>query len=118
MTSWVFRFPDQRCTEQGLCARGSSADAPECLASCEMAFFCGNEATGGASALGTSVREEIGGVETVAQALGPAHGTLVSRRPGRDRRAIAATARIYDPAGDRPERQSTGPHTRNRRITP
>lgn len=71
--------------------------APACLAACELAFFCRHEATGCTAALGTSVREELGGVETVAEALGLADGTLV---PGEDRAEAAqllrAAARLYD----------------------
>jgi hypothetical protein len=70
--------------------------APGCLAACEMAFFCRNEATGCTAALGLSVREELGGVETVAEALGLADGTLVA---GDDQAEAAAmlrtTARIF-----------------------
>lgn len=50
--------------------------APECLASCEMAYFCRHEARGSTAALGRSVREELGGVETVETALGLAAGTV------------------------------------------
>lgn len=71
--------------------------APECLASCEMAFFCRNEAAGCTAALGVSVREELGGVETVAQALGLAHGTLLPSPDQADAAALLqATARVYD----------------------
>jgi hypothetical protein len=52
--------------------------APDCLAKCEMAYFCRDEATGCTAALGLSVREELGGVETVAEALGLADGSLVA----------------------------------------
>jgi hypothetical protein len=43
---------------------------PECLASCEMAFFCRDEAAGTTAALGRTVREELGGMEHVATVLG------------------------------------------------
>jgi len=70
--------------------------APDCLAKCEMAFFCRHEATGCTAALGLSVREELGGVETVAEALGLADGTLVA---GDEQAEVAemlrATARIF-----------------------
>ncbi|MCP3785290.1 hypothetical protein NLX85_18150 [Micromonospora sp. A3M-1-15] len=70
--------------------------APDCLAKCEMAFFCRHEATGCTAALGLSVREELGGVETIVEALGLADGTLVAS----DDQAEAATmlrrtARIF-----------------------
>jgi hypothetical protein len=55
--------------------------APECMASCEMAFFCRHEARGQTAALGRTIRDELGGVETVATALGLAAGT---QPPGDD----------------------------------
>lgn len=70
--------------------------APDCLANCEMAFFCRHEAAGCTAALGLVVREELGGVETVAEALGLAEGTLAA---GDDRAEVAAllrtTAKIF-----------------------
>jgi hypothetical protein len=50
--------------------------SPECLAMCELAYFCRDESRGGTATLGKTVREELGGVETVATALGLAAGTL------------------------------------------
>lgn len=50
--------------------------APECLATCELCYFCRDEAQGTTSALGRTVREELGGVELVDTALGLAAGTL------------------------------------------
>jgi hypothetical protein len=50
--------------------------APECLATCELAYFCRHEARGSTAALGRTVREELGGVEAVADVLGLAAGTL------------------------------------------
>src|SRR5690606_39586247 len=49
---------------------------PECLNTCELARFCRNEAYGSTRALGRDVAEELGGVESVASALGLARGTL------------------------------------------
>jgi hypothetical protein len=70
--------------------------SPDCISSCEMAFFCRDEATHCTSALGRSVREDLGGVETVAEALGLADGSLL---PGVDQEEIATqlrmTARVY-----------------------
>nr|WP_238436591.1 MULTISPECIES: hypothetical protein [unclassified Frankia] len=70
--------------------------APGCLSTCELAFFCRHEATGRTATLGIGVREELGGVETVADALGLAHGT---RAPDDDQAEAAAmlrtTARVY-----------------------
>ncbi|MFI5955923.1 hypothetical protein [Cryptosporangium sp. NPDC051539] len=48
--------------------------APGCLSSCELGFFCREESAGCTDALGTSVREQLGGVETVAEVLRIAHG--------------------------------------------
>lgn len=50
--------------------------APECLASCEMCFFCRDECAGQTTVLGRDVRDELGAVETVRTALGLADGTL------------------------------------------
>jgi len=49
---------------------------PGCLSVCDMAFFCRQEAVGCTAALGVGVREQLGGVETVAEALGLADGTV------------------------------------------
>lgn len=51
--------------------------APECLASCEMAYFCRHESHGRTEALGRAVSDELGGVETVAGVLALADGTQV-----------------------------------------
>ncbi|HEX5541330.1 MAG TPA: hypothetical protein VFX60_07165 [Micromonospora sp.] len=64
--------------------------APECLSICELAYFCRNEARGATAALGRTVREELGGVETVAEVLGLAAGTLT---PADDRVEAAALLR-------------------------
>ncbi len=52
--------------------------APECLDTCEMARFCRHEAGDDTAALGRSVRDELGGIETVTSALGLAEGTLAA----------------------------------------
>jgi hypothetical protein len=64
--------------------------SPQCIASCELAFFCRDEAAHRTAALGKVVREELGGVETVAEALGLADGSLA---PADDQREIAALLR-------------------------
>jgi hypothetical protein len=46
-----------------------AAYAPECLSTCEMCFFCRDEARGCTAALGRDAREELGGVEHIATAL-------------------------------------------------
>jgi hypothetical protein len=60
---------------------------PDCLASCEMCFFCRDEARGSTAALGREVRDELGAVESVAVALGLADGVLTPA----DDQAEAAT---------------------------
>jgi hypothetical protein len=50
--------------------------APECLSACELSVYCRHEAAGTTAALGRSVREALGGVETVTEALGLAAGTI------------------------------------------
>ena len=51
--------------------------APECLSSCEMCYFCRDEARGATAALGRDARDDLGAVDTVRAALGLADGTLV-----------------------------------------
>jgi hypothetical protein len=74
---------------------------PDCLSVCEMAFFCRDEAAGRTAALGVGVREQLGGVETVTEALGLAEGTVA---PGDDQTEAAAmlrtVARVYASALD------------------
>jgi hypothetical protein len=52
--------------------------APQCLASCEMCYFCRDEARGTTSALGREVRDELGAVELVGVVLGLADGRLTA----------------------------------------
>jgi|SRR5580658_888287 hypothetical protein len=51
--------------------------APECLASCEMCFFCRDEARGRTTSLGREVHDELGAVEEISTVLGLADGTRV-----------------------------------------
>ena len=48
--------------------------APECLSACELSVFCRDESSGATAALGRPVRDALGGVETVAEALALASG--------------------------------------------
>ena len=48
--------------------------APECLASCEMCFFCRAEARGRTVSLGRDVHDELGAVDEVSIVLGLADG--------------------------------------------
>jgi hypothetical protein len=50
--------------------------APECLATCEMCFFCRDEARGRTASLGRAVRDELGAVDEVATVLALAEGAL------------------------------------------
>ncbi len=50
--------------------------APECLAACEMCYFCRDEARGRTEALGREVRDELGAIDSVAVVLGLAEGTV------------------------------------------
>ncbi|WP_433079162.1 hypothetical protein ACQP1P_39400 [Dactylosporangium sp. CA-052675] len=65
--------------------------SPDCLGSCEMAFFCRDEAAGSTTALGRSVRDDLGGVESVSTVLGLARGTLM---PGAGQEEIAGLLRM------------------------
>ncbi|MEV4488678.1 hypothetical protein AB0K04_01010 [Micromonospora coxensis] len=69
--------------------------APECLASCELAYFCRDEARGHTGALGRPVREALGGVGTVADVLALAAGKRAPD-PGQEEAAalLRAAARL------------------------
>jgi hypothetical protein len=60
--------------------------APECLATCELCFLCRDEAAGSTGALGKPVREDLGGIEYIAQARGLARG----QAPAPEQAEIAA----------------------------
>ncbi|SHN47887.1 hypothetical protein [Cryptosporangium aurantiacum] len=62
--------------------------APDCLGHCELGFYCREEAAGYTDALGTAVREQLGGVDTVAEALALADGSWT----GADHQAEVAAA--------------------------
>lgn len=53
----------------GALRRVEARYAPECLSTCEMCFFCRDEAVGDAASLGRDVRDDLGGVEHVATVL-------------------------------------------------
>jgi hypothetical protein len=64
--------------------------SPECMSTCELAFFCRSEACGSTAALGKSVREDLGGVESVAEALALASGAV---EPAEEQAEAAAVLR-------------------------
>ncbi|RKN29939.1 hypothetical protein [Micromonospora musae] len=64
--------------------------SPECLASCELAFFCRHEARGCTAALGKAAREELGGIERVETALAIARNQLA---PAEDQKEAAELLR-------------------------
>jgi hypothetical protein len=64
--------------------------APECLASCEMCYFCRGEARGRTESLGRAVRDDLGAIDSVAAVLGLADGSLV---PAEDQAEAAAMLR-------------------------
>ncbi|MEV4655568.1 hypothetical protein [Micromonospora sp. NPDC049301] len=64
--------------------------SPECLASCELAYFCRHEARGCTAALGKSVRDEMGGIERVETALAIARNQLA---PAEDQQEAAELLR-------------------------
>ncbi|GII78840.1 hypothetical protein Sru01_38220 [Sphaerisporangium rufum] len=69
--------------------------APDCLNTCDLCFFCREEAAeaGATDLLGRQVRDELGGVATVAEALALADGSLA---PDDDRAEIARLLRLAD----------------------
>ncbi|GIF19114.1 hypothetical protein BJ973_006160 [Actinoplanes tereljensis] len=80
-------------------AEVSARYVPECLSSCEMSVYCRDEASGSTAALGRSVRESLGGVETVALALDLSTGAA-SPTPDQEEAAalLRAAARLRQEA--------------------
>jgi len=78
--------------------------APECVTNCEMAFHCRAEAraAGAADVLGRSVRDALGGIEAIEDALALADGSSGVLGAGADQheaaRLLRAAARAYDEA--------------------
>jgi hypothetical protein len=67
--------------------------APECLASCEMCYFCRDEARGTSAALGRDVRDDLGAVEYLSTALALADGRLA---PADDQAEAAVLLQMAD----------------------
>src|SRR5690606_5556515 len=66
--------------------------APDCLSTCDLCFFCRDEARqeGASDLLGRAVRDELGGVASVREALALADG---SRAPAEGQEEIARLLR-------------------------
>ncbi|MEU6073284.1 hypothetical protein [Micromonospora sp. NPDC047074] len=64
--------------------------APDCLAACELAYFCRYEARGHTGALGRPVREALGGIAEVEEVLALAAG---ERTPEPEQEEAAALLR-------------------------
>ncbi|MEW9550905.1 hypothetical protein [Nonomuraea sp. NPDC050783] len=75
--------------------RTTARYAPECLSTCDLCFFCRDEARqeGASDLLGRQVRDELGGVASVAEALGLADGT---REPAEGQEEIARLLRAAE----------------------
>ncbi|MFF5210987.1 hypothetical protein [Streptosporangium sp. NPDC000396] len=73
----------------------SARYAPDCLSTCDMCMFCRDEARGCGftGLLGRQVRDQLGGVSSVAEALGLAEGTL---EPAEGQEEIAGLLRLAD----------------------
>ena len=54
--------------------------APECLDACELAYVCRDESRDDTAALGRSVRDDLGGIDSVTVALDLANGARDARR--------------------------------------
>jgi hypothetical protein len=67
-------------------AQVSARYAPECLSACELAAYCRHESAGTTAALGRPVRDALGGIESVPEALALAGGA----RPANEDQAEAA----------------------------
>jgi hypothetical protein len=66
--------------------------APECLAACELAMFCRQEAASTTAALGRPVREALGGIATVPEVLDLAAGCGSHADAQTDAAALLRTA--------------------------
>ncbi|MCX4454313.1 hypothetical protein OOK58_19845 [Streptomyces sp. NBC_01728] len=92
-----------------------AAYAPECLAACELAFHCRDRsrAEGVVTALGRSLRSELGGLTTIGEVLAAAHGAagdpddpaVAALRRAATLRSEALRGRATPPTG-RPELRS------------
>ncbi|MEU4836205.1 hypothetical protein [Streptosporangium sp. NPDC023615] len=69
--------------------------APDCLSTCDMCMFCRHEARacGSTDLLGRQIRDQLGGVSGVEEALGLAEGT---REPAEGQEEIARLLRLAD----------------------
>ncbi|MBQ1026101.1 hypothetical protein [Micromonospora sp. C95] len=76
----------------GSLARVPARYAPDCLASCELAYFCRHEARGQTGALGRPVREALGGIADVAEVLALAGGETVTDPDRAEAAALLRTA--------------------------
>jgi hypothetical protein len=64
---------------------------PDCLGTCEMAYFCRQETGASTRALGRTVHDDLGGVDSIDTVLGLARGTLA---PGEGQEEIAGLLRF------------------------
>ncbi|SNS02504.1 hypothetical protein SAMN05216276_1002340 [Streptosporangium subroseum] len=69
--------------------------APDCLSTCDMCMFCRDEArrSGSTDLLGRQIRDQLGGVSRMTEALGLAEGTL---QPAEGQEEIARLLRLAD----------------------
>ncbi|WP_412541796.1 hypothetical protein R8Z50_04380 [Longispora sp. K20-0274] len=75
-------LPDGATAEEAV-TRVPARYAPECLAACELAFYCRQEArcAGETDTLGRSVRDALGGIATVAEVAAVAGGAPSAEHP-------------------------------------
>ncbi|AGZ39507.1 hypothetical protein [Actinoplanes friuliensis] len=66
--------------------------APECLSACELSVYCRHEASGSTAALGRPVRDALGGVDTITDALALAAGTLTPTEEQAEAAAVLQAA--------------------------
>ena len=65
--------------------------SPSCLSNCELAYFCRHEGRQSTASLGTNVRDDLGGVETIDEVLALAEGDS----PDEVATMIRTVARVY-----------------------
>ncbi|GAB3850013.1 hypothetical protein GCM10029963_35560 [Micromonospora andamanensis] len=73
-------------------ARVPARYAPDCLASCELAYFCRHEARGQTGTLGRPVREALGGIADVGEVLALAGGEPATDPERAEAAALLRTA--------------------------
>jgi hypothetical protein len=99
--SFDLALPPEKLT--AALAQVTARYAPECLSTCELAAFCRDEAAGTTAALGRPVRDALGGIATVSEALALAGGARPANEDQQEAAALLRNAaRLRAEALDQP----------------